>query len=77
MTTISYYLPKDEFVNVNIYNASGKLVRELVSSKQNLGVKSIRWDATNNSGQPVSAGLYLYTIQAGDFRQTKKMVLLK
>jgi len=77
LTTISYYLPKDEFVNVNIYNASGKLVRELVSSKQNLGVKSIRWDATNNSGQPVSAGLYLYTIQAGDFRQTKKMVLLK
>jgi len=52
-------------------------VRNLVSTQQDAGYKSIRWDATNNSGQPVSAGLYLYMIQAGDFRQTKKMVLLK
>ena len=48
-----------------------------VRSKQSVGYKSVQWNATNNAGQPVSAGLYLYTIQAGDFRQTKKMVLLK
>jgi len=44
---------------------------------QNAGYRSIQWNATNDLGQPVSAGMYLYTIQAGDFRQTKKMVLLK
>ncbi|SVE41134.1 uncharacterized protein METZ01_LOCUS493988, partial [marine metagenome] len=35
------------------------------------------WDATNDAGEPVSAGVYLYTIQAGDFRHTKNMILLK
>ena len=35
------------------------------------------WDATNNYGEPVSAGMYIYVIQAGDFRAIKKMVLLK
>jgi flagellar hook assembly protein FlgD len=49
----------------------------MVNSQQNSGFKSVQWNATNNQGQPVSAGLYLYTIEAGKFRQTKKMVLLK
>ncbi|SVD85255.1 uncharacterized protein METZ01_LOCUS438109, partial [marine metagenome] len=35
------------------------------------------WNATNDRNEPVSAGLYLYMIQAGEFRQTKEMVLLK
>jgi flagellar hook assembly protein FlgD len=44
---------------------------------QDAGYRSIHWDATNDLGQPVSAGMYIYTIQAGEFRQTRKMVLLK
>jgi flagellar hook assembly protein FlgD len=55
----------------------GRVVNNLVSSQQNAGYRFTQWNATNNEGQPVSAGLYLYTIQAGEFRQTKKMVLLK
>ena len=77
VTTIRYDLPKDALVNITIYDLMGRIVNNLVSSQQNAGYKSIQWNATNNTGQPVSAGLYLYTIQAGDFRQTKKMVLLK
>jgi len=55
----------------------GRQVSTLVSSQQTAGYKSVQWNATNDKGAPVSAGLYLYTIQAGEFRQTKKMVLLK
>ena len=76
-TQISYALPKDELVSISIYDMSGRLVRMLVNSSQTAGYKSIQWNATNDRNEPVSAGLYLYTIQAGEFRQTKKMVLLK
>jgi predicted outer membrane repeat protein len=77
VTTLQYDLPEDAMVNVTIYDMMGRVVKTMVNSQQNAGYKSIQWNATNNAGQAVSAGLYLYTIQAGDFRQTKKMVLLK
>jgi flagellar hook assembly protein FlgD len=77
VTTLRYDLPKDAFVKITIYDMMGRIVNNLVSSQQNTGYKSIQWNATNDAGQPVSAGLYLYTIDAGQFRQSKKMVLLK
>jgi hypothetical protein len=77
LTTIHYDLPEDGFVNVTIYDMMGRTIKIMVNKEQNAGVKSVQWDATDSSGKPVSAGLYLYTIQAGEFRQTKKMVLLK
>jgi hypothetical protein len=77
VTTLRYDLPEDGLVNITIYDMMGRVVKNLVNVHQNAGYKSIQWNATNNAGQPVSAGLYLYTIQAGEFRQTKKMVLLK
>jgi flagellar hook assembly protein FlgD len=55
----------------------GRQVKTLVNGSQTAGYRTIQWNATNDEGKPVSAGLYLYTIQAGEFRQTKKMVLLK
>mgnify|MGYP001174558142 CR=1 FL=1 len=77
ITLLEYDLPKDELVNITIYNIRGKIVKTLVNASQTAGYKSISWNATNDRNEPVSAGLYLYTIQAGRFRQTKKMVLLK
>jgi len=76
-TTLQYELPTDAQVKIRIFDILGKEVKTLVNNQQNAGFKSIQWNATNNAGQPVSAGLYLYTIEAGAFRQTKKMVLLK
>ena len=77
VTTLHYDLPEDALVNITIYDMMGRVVSNLVSSQQRAGYKSIQWNATNNTGQQVSAGLYLYSIEAGQFRQTKKMVLLK
>ena len=64
-------------VNITIYDIMGRVVKTLVNGTQTAGFKTIQWNATNDRNESVSAGLYLYTIQAGDFRQTKKMVLLK
>ncbi len=77
VTTLSYNLPEDAMVNITIYDMMGRQVKTLVNGSQTAGYKSIQWNATNSAGQPVSAGIYLYQIQAGEFRQTKKMVLLK
>ena len=52
-------------------------VRSLINTTQDAGYRYMNWDANNDLGQPVSAGMYIYTIQAGEFRKTKKMVLLK
>ena len=77
VTTLRYNLPEDALVNITIYDMMGRVVKTMVNSQQTAGYKSVRWNATNDKGSPVSAGLYLYTIEAGEFRQTKKMVLLK
>ena len=77
ITSLRYDLPNDGLVNITIYDMMGRVVKTLVNSSQTGGYKSVQWNATNDRNEPVSAGLYLYTIQAGEFRQTKKMVLLK
>mgnify|MGYP001390331389 FL=1 len=76
-TVIRYDLPKEATVKILIYDMLGRLVTTLADSKHSSGFKQVHWDATNRFGKKVSAGLYLYTIQAEEFRQTKKMVLLK
>ena len=76
-TVIRYDLPKEATVKILIYDMLGRLVATLADNKHSAGFKQVHWDATNRFGKKVSAGLYLYTIQADDFRQTKKMILLK
>ena len=77
ITTLRYDLPEQATVNIIIYDLLGREVRTLVNTTQDAGYKSVNWNATNNYGKPVSAGVYLYQIQAGEFVQTRKMVLLK
>ena len=76
-TTIDYDLPEDALVNITLYDMMGKIVKNLVSAQQNAGFQSVRWNSTNNNGQSVSAGVYFYRIEAGDFMQTNKMLLIK
>jgi len=62
---------------ITIIDMMGRIVKNLVNGQQNAGYKSVQWNANNSAGQPVSAGVYLYQIRAGEFVQTRKMVLLK
>jgi len=77
ITLLRYDLPNDDLVNITIYDMMGRIVKTLVNGSQTAGFKTIQWNATNNKNEPVPAGLYLYTIQTEEFRQAKKMVLLK
>ena len=76
-TNIQYSLQKESYVTVNIYDVVGKQIKTLVNRKQDMGDYSLQWNATNNYGEPISAGMYIYTIRAGKFHSSKKMVLLK
>ncbi|MAK01943.1 MAG: hypothetical protein CMP35_00695 [Rickettsiales bacterium] len=77
ITSLRYDLPEDALVNITIYDMKGRIINNLVSSKQSSGLNSVQWNATDNAGQPVSAGVYLYQIEAGNFSNTKKMLFLK
>jgi len=77
ITTLRYDLPSNSLVTLSIYDMLGREVAQLVNIAQQAGFKSVQWDGSDSMGKPVSAGVYLYQIQAGEFVQTKKMVLLK
>jgi len=77
VTTLRYGLPENGLVNITIYDMLGREVKTLINQTQDAGYKSVIWDATNDYGKTVSAGIYLYQIQAGEYISTKKMVLLK
>ena len=77
ITKIDYNLKESGNVNVKVFDVLGKNVKTLVQDFQNLGQHSVYWDATNHVGEPVTAGMYFYTIESKNFKQTKKMILLK
>lgn len=71
-TTIKYALPKDGFVSIKIYDIAGREIYKLVSENKKAGYYS-----TQFNGSTLASGVYFYRIQAGNFIQTKKMVLIK
>jgi hypothetical protein len=77
ITTFRYDLPSDAFVTLSIYDMLGREITQLVSTTQEAGFRLVQWNGSDIMGRPVSAGVYLYQIRAGEFTQTRKMVLLK
>ncbi|MGB2868529.1 MAG: cytochrome c3 family protein [Bacteroidota bacterium] len=76
-TQIRFALPTESFVKLSIYSVSGELVTTLVNTTMSAGNHGVTWHGTNNAGQAVSSGVYVYRLQAGDFVSTRKMVLIK
>jgi hypothetical protein len=77
-TVIRYDVPAgDAVVTLRVYDVAGRLVRTLVDERQTAGRKSATWDGRNNRGITVATGVYFYRMQAGNFVQTRKMLLLK
>ena len=76
-TKIDYGLPEEANVSLVIFDILGREVITLVDGLQEPGYRSMTWNGTDALGRNVSAGMYFYLLQAGDFRQINKMILLK
>jgi hypothetical protein len=76
-TIIHYELPLRQEVKITIYNTQGQQIRLLVDGYQNEGFHAVSWDGKDQRGQHVASGVYFYQIQAGQFVQTKKLILMK
>ena len=77
VTTLRYQLPEANMVTVTIYDMAGRQVKNLIDQQQGQGLHSIQWNGTNNLGNTVSAGIYLYQVHSGVYNQTNKMIFLK
>jgi hypothetical protein len=76
-TTISFTVPSEGHVTISIFNINGRLVSTLLDESINSGYHSVVWDGIDANGLGVSAGLYVYTLQAEGLTLSSKMVLMK
>lgn len=77
-TTIEYALPLNKKVSLRIYNMMGQVVRTLVKDElQSAGRQTIVWDGKNDTGLRVASGVYIYSLEFGNFKKAKRMTLLK
>jgi len=77
VTTIRYNLPIQAHVNITVFSMLGKEIVKLVDSQLVAGSHSVVWNGIDMSGKEVSGGIYFYQINAGNFNQTRRMILLK
>jgi hypothetical protein len=77
VTEISFQIPTDGAVSLEVYDVSGRLVRTLVNGHRTSGPYTERWDGKDDNGRSVATGVYFYRMKAGSFNQTRRMVLLK
>ena len=81
-TWIPFQLGHVELVTLNIYDVEGQLVRKIDLGRLTAGNyaqpdQAIYWDGQTENGESVASGTYFYQLQAGDYRETRKMVILK
>ena len=76
-TRIRFVVPGNDHVSIDIYSPAGQKVRALVNTTFPPGKQSTTWDGTDDNGQRVASGVYLYRMRIGRVEQSKKMILLK
>lgn len=77
-TTIKFYLPINKQISLTVYNALGQKIKTLVNNELlTAGEHVVQWDGTNNAGQKVASGMYIYELKYGNFKIQKRMTLLK
>ena len=76
-TTIRFFLKNDAESSLNIYDTNGRLILNLFEGFQSAGSKSFSWNGTNQSGQKVTTGIYIYRLDVNGVAYNKKMIFIK
>jgi hypothetical protein len=76
-TTIRFSLPSEQHVKLHIFDVTGALVKAILDEPLAAGNMEVTWDGTNDDGQKVASGMYLYRMQAGTYSSIKKMIMMK
>jgi hypothetical protein len=76
-TKISFNIMKPSKITLKIFNLLGEEIKTLFSGTLDSGLHTVEWDGTNNRFQSASSGVYIYVLESGDFRLSKKMVIIK
>ncbi len=76
-TNILFTTPRAEDVTLTVYDVLGRKIRTLVDKNLKPGIHTVQWDGRDQYGNAISSGIYFYRLQARDFIQTKKMILMK
>lgn len=76
-TKIIFFLPKTEFVKINIYDQVGRLIRQLLAKHLNAGKYEIQWDGRGADEKTVPSGIYLFSLSTGNVEKSLKICLLK
>lgn len=77
ITNIQFNIPGESDVTLSVYDLVGNKVAIILRDKISEGSHQVTWDGKNQFGEYLSGGIYLYTIEVGQFKQTKKMIFLK
>ena len=77
ITTIQYSLHQEDKVTLILYDLKGSQIKTLINDRQIPGVKTLMWNGKNDAGEPVPAGIYLYTMASGNIITTRKLIFLK
>tara|TARA_B100001564_G_C20389025_1_gene555816 strand:- start:369 stop:596 length:228 start_codon:yes stop_codon:yes gene_type:complete len=70
-------MEEDAMVMIRIFDIKGRIVNTLINSHESAGRKAVAWNATNEMGESVAAGMYIYMIESGGFSKVRKMLFLK
>ncbi|MBD3179081.1 MAG: hypothetical protein GF417_05525 [Candidatus Latescibacteria bacterium] len=76
-TRIDFDLPAPGMVSLRVYNVKGEAIATLLDRRMTAGRKSVRWDGSGAGGEELASGVYFYRLAAGDYRETRKMILLR
>jgi hypothetical protein len=76
-TRLTYSLPQDTHILINIFNLRGELIKSLVNEHKNKGIYSVKWNGIDNQLKQVSSGTYFLSVSAGDYNKISKIILIK